>query len=121
MGATAVFVVHDEPAQVRAGMLEDLEVPFPVLVDQQRHAYAAWGMERVSWWKIWLDPQVWKAYAGLLAGGARLRAGGQDVLQMGGDFIVAKDGTITYSRPQERDDRPPVGRLLALVDEAARQ
>lgn len=121
MDATAVFVVHDEPARVRAAMLSGLEVPFPVVVDRRRDTYAAWGMGRARWWQIWLDPQIWRAYARLLTGGERLRRGGHDVLQMGGDFIVAKDGTIAYSRPQQRDDRPPVGRLLSVVADASRE
>ena len=28
---------------------------------------------------------------------------------------VAPDGTLAYARPQRRDDRPPVGELLARV------
>lgn len=115
LGAEALFVVHDEPDTIRAQMLEGIDVPFPVLVDRTRDSYAAWGMTRSPWWRIWLDPIVWRTYARLLRSGERLRAGGSDSLQLGGDFLVAADGTLAYTRPQRRDDRPAVGDLLHRV------
>ncbi len=39
--------------------------------------------------------------------------------QLGGDFIVSPDGTIAYSRPQRRDDRPSVGELLSTIESLA--
>jgi hypothetical protein len=116
-GAAALFVVHDDPQRVRDLLLRDIDpVGFPILVDEQRRAYATWGLPRVPWWRVWLDPKVWKQYATLLRTGHRLRGAGRDTLQLGGDFIIAADGTIAYSRPQQRDDRPPVGELLSVID-----
>ncbi|MFU8841830.1 MAG: hypothetical protein ACNA8R_14100 [Nitriliruptoraceae bacterium] len=60
-----------------------------------------------------------RSYARLLASGERLRGAGQDPLQLGGDFVIAPDQTVAYSRPQQRDDRPPVGELLAVVRDLA--
>lgn len=118
-GAEALFVVHDEPDLVRAQLLAGLEVPFPVLVDPERSSYAAWGLTRARWWEVWLDPKVWRGYGRLLARGERIRGSGKDVLQLGGDFVIAPDRTVAYSRPQRRDDRPPVGELLATVRDLA--
>ncbi len=114
LGATVLFVVHDEPERVRRGLLDGLDVPFPVLVDTQRIAYRAWGLRRSSMAGVWLDPRVWLRYAVLLARGERLRRLGGDTLQLGGDFVVGPDGNVTYARPQRRDDRPSV---IALVNE----
>lgn len=120
VGAQALFVVHDEAEQVRDVLLAGIDaMPFPVLVDELRAAYRAWGLGRAPWWRVWLDPAVWAQYATLLRGGARLRGAGRDTLQLGGDFVVAPDGTIAYSRPQRRDDRPPVGQLLAVIERLA--
>lgn len=119
-GGEAVFVVHDEPGRLATGLLADLECPFPVLLDLERDAYGAWGLIRTSWWKVYLDPKVWWSYTRLLlVGGERWRPGGRDTLQLGGDFVVAPDGTLAYSRPQERDDRPPVGELVAVMERVA--
>lgn len=119
VGATAVFVVNDEPALVRRLMLADLDCPFPVLVDIARTTYRGWGLHRASLLRIWMDPKVWRQYAGLLRAGARWRGTGADVRQLGGDFVIDPAGQICYSRPQERDDRPPVGRLLEAVEAAS--
>ena len=100
-------------------LLRDLAVDFPVLVDQDRAAYRAWGLTGGSRRRVWLDARVWLAYARLLAGGERLRGFGQDTLQLGGDFVVGRDGRIVYSRPQERDDRPSVAVLMQALSEAA--
>lgn len=121
IGATAIFVVHDDAAAVRSGLLEGLDVPFPVLVDIERQAYGEWGMGRSSLARIWLDPGVWRAYAGMVASGQRLRRPGRDTLQLGGDFIVDRAGVLTYARPQVRDDRPPVTELIRHLRDAARR
>ena len=117
IGATAVFVVHDDVASVNNGLLRGLDVDVPMLVDPARQAYEAWGMDRSSVAGIWLDPRVWLRYARLLAGGQPLLRPGGDTLQLGGDFVVDPAGIVTYARPQTRDDRPAVS---ALVDELRR-
>lgn len=117
IGAAAVFVVFDAPERVRGGLLRGLDIPFPVLVDADRDAYRAWGLRRSSVAGVWLDPRVWRRYAALLVRGERLGRPGADTLQLGGDFVVDRDGIVTYARPQQRDDRPPV---LALVSELER-
>lgn len=117
LGADVVFVAFDEPDELRAKLVAGVDLAFPLAYDPARESYGRWGLQRSPWWKIWLDPGVWKAYARLLASGERLRGGGTDALQLGGDFVVAADGTVVYARPQERDDRPPVGELLRAVKE----
>lgn len=115
-GATALFVVHDEPQLVRDVMLDGLDdVPFPVLVDRDRAAYDRWGCTRISWWKLWLDPNVWRSYAEQLRAGERIRGSGADTRQLGGDWVVAPDSTLAYARRQQRDDRPPAGELVDLA------
>ena len=115
-GATALFVVHDDPELVRTTMLAGLEVPFPVLIDRDRVAYRAWGLPRAPLLRIWGDPCVWLRYLRAALGGARPQRLGRDTLQLGGDFVVAPDGRIAYSRPQRTDDRPPVAELLRELE-----
>lgn len=117
LGAVAAFVAYDDPQRLRRTMLRDVSSPFPVLVDSSRTSYRTWGLRRASFARVWLDPAVWGRYARLLAGGERLRGLGRDTRQLGGDFIVNPAGIITYSRPQRRDDRPPVGRLLRSIEQ----
>lgn len=119
-GATAVAVVHDDPARVRRVLLAGVDWPYPVAVDLDRAAYRDWGLGRAAWTTIWLDPVVWRQYAQLLAAGHRIRGRGADLRQLGGDFIVAADGRVAYARPQRRDDRPPAGALVERLEETAR-
>lgn len=118
-GATAVFVAFDEAERLRSTMLAEVELAYPVAVDPDRSTYRAWGLRRAAWREIWLDPRVWWRYARLIIGGERLRSSGEDSLQLGGDFVVAPDRTIAYSRPQVRDDRPPVAELIAAAADLA--
>lgn len=117
VGATAVFVAHDDPRALRDSMLAGVSCPFPVLVDADRSSYRTWGLKRASLARIWLDPKVWQQYGRLLRSGERIRTVGQDTRQLGGDFIVDPQGVIAYSRPQRRDDRPPVAHLLAAIEQ----
>ena len=118
--ASVVFVTFDDPEPVRRGLLAGLEVPYPVLVDRERVAYRAWGLRRSSLAGIWLDPRLWARYAALIVRGERLRRLGSDTLQLGGDFVLDGDGKVVYARPQQRDDRPPVGELLRMLRSASR-
>jgi len=118
--ASVVFVTFDDPEPVRRGLLAGLEVPYPVLVDRERVVYRAWGLRRSSLAGIWLDPRLWARYAALIVRGERLRRLGSDTLQLGGDFVLDRAGKVVYARPQQRDDRPPVGELLRMLRSASR-
>ena len=123
LGATAVFVAFDEPDLLRRTMLADVDLHYPFLVDRDGSTYEAWGLVRLPWHQVWLDPQVWKVYAQIIRKGGTWRGLGSDTRQMGGDFVVdaGADGTvggddrITYARPQVRDDRPAAGELYRHV------
>ncbi len=118
-GATALFVVHDDPALIRRTLLAGIDVRFPVLVDRDRRAYSAWGLGRASWARIWADPRVWARYLAVVIRGQRPRRVGVDTLQLGGDFVLDSEGVVVYSRPQRTDDRPPVAHLLRALRDAA--
>jgi hypothetical protein len=56
----------------------------------------------------------------MLVHGDRLARPGSDVLQLGGDFVIAPDGRVVLSHPQEGfDDRPPAGVLVRRLEESA--
>ena len=116
---TALFVSFDEPERIRRTLVKGLEPAFPLLVDRERSAYRAWGLERGSVLRLWGDPRVWLRYAAEIARGGRLRRPVSDTLQLGGDFVIDPEGTVTYSRPQRRDDRPPVAELVRALERAA--
>lgn len=119
-GAAALFVAFDEPDLLRRTMLAGLELPYPVLVDRDRAAYAAWGLGQASAFRIWADPRVLGRYLQAALGGQPPTRFGSDTLQLGDDFVVDRAGVVAYARPQRTDDRPPVAVLLRVVEAAAR-
>jgi hypothetical protein len=120
VGARVVFVSFDRPERLRSSLLAGVDLVFPLLVDESRTAYRAWGLRRSSVAGVWLDPRVWWQYISLVARGARLRRLGEDTLQLGGDFVIGPDGIVTWARPQLRDDRPPSAVLVREVEAASR-
>ncbi|HET8894882.1 MAG TPA: AhpC/TSA family protein [Gaiellaceae bacterium] len=117
---SVLFVAFDERERLERALLRGLDVAYPVLVDRDRSAYRSWGLGRGSIAGVWGDPRVWLLYTRKLLGGERLRRPGRDTLQLGGDFVLDPQGIVTYARPQQRDDRPPVAELLRALERAAR-
>ncbi len=107
------LITFTDPANLD-GYLAAHDLPFPVLVDPDRSTYRAYGLERGSVMRVW----GWKAAKRYLEifreGGLReLRRPTEDTLQLGGDFIVAPDGTLAWGFWGEGpDDRPSVDDLL---------
>lgn len=117
-GGLVLAVAFDEPERVRAGLLSGVDDPWPVLIDRERDAYRRWGLRRASW--VRLAQAGWvRGYARMLLRGERLARPGRDVLQLGGDFVIGRDGDVTLSHPQAGfDDRPPAGVLVRALEEA---
>jgi hypothetical protein len=90
-------------------------IPYAVVTSEERAAYRAYGLGRTSVWRAYGWRTV-KRYAELLAKGRRFERPSEDTLQLGGDFVVAPDGTLAYAfRSTGPDDRPPVDDLVAAV------
>lgn len=117
----SVFVIGFDPADRLRWMSDRIEVPFPFLVDEDRDAYRAFGLERASWARTYLHPKVVTGYAGLLARGKRPDLHlGQDRQQLGGDFVIAPDGTLVLGHPERGpEDRAAAGLLVRAAEDAA--
>ena len=93
------------------------DVPFRILLDPDRSAYRAFGLGRGSVRRVW-GVRALARYLQLIgSGGLRnLRRPTEDSLQLGGDFVVAPDGTLAWAfRGDGPDDRPSVDELVAAV------
>jgi hypothetical protein len=116
---SVLFVAFDKRERLERALPRGLDVPYPVLVNRDRSAYRSWGLGRGSIADVWGDPRVWLHYTRELLDGERLRRPGSDTLQLGGDFVLDPQRILTYARPQQRDDRPPVAELLRALECAA--
>jgi hypothetical protein len=95
-------------------------LPFQVVSDPTRAGYAAFGLERTTWWRM-LRPAVVLRYLGLIFRGWKVRMlrEGEDVLQLGGDFVLDAQRRLRYAhRSVEPTDRPPVEDLLRALESA---
>ena len=113
-GAAVVLITFTRPRNLR-GFRRRLALAYPVLADETRAVYRAHGLQRGSWRRVWGLKSV-RAYGRLLRQGRRLERPSGDTLQLGGDFIVDRDGRLAYAyRSRGPDDRPSVDDLLDAV------
>ena len=94
--------------------LEETRSPFPLLLDEERAAYRAYGLER-SLLRSW-GWQTISYYARSLWNGEEWRGIRGDSGQLGGDFIVDSKGIVRLAYPSRNPtDRPPVEELLSVL------
>lgn len=112
---TRVFIISFGTLPALQRWMKEACGSFETLLDPERVAYRAYGLERsflrsrnlrTRWYyfKAWLSGQ--KAHA----------AHDEDTSQLGGDFIVDKHGVLRFVHPShDPTDRPAVERLLAVL------
>jgi alkyl hydroperoxide reductase subunit AhpC len=109
---TRVFVISfgTLPA-VQAWMKETCNT-FTVLLDRERTVYSAYGLER-SRLRAFSPRTLWLYATRHLRGKQMHSSYGDDTSQLGGDFIVDKNGILRLAYPSHDPvDRPQVDDLL---------
>jgi hypothetical protein len=118
-----VLVVTFTPPMFLEIYLREHSLPFPIVSDPSRIAYHAFDLERASWLAM-LRPGAAIRFLRLLGRGCRLQRPrkGDDLLQMGGDFVLDVRRRLVYAhRGAEPTDRPTVEELLAAERAAAKE
>ena len=93
---------------------------FKVGIDRDRAAYQAYGLER-SFWRSRSLRTRWFYFRAWLAGTRSHNASGEDLSQLGGDFIVDRDGRLRLVHPSHDPlDRPSVDELLRVLADLPR-
>jgi hypothetical protein len=101
--------------------LKENPLPFPVVSDPSRAAYQAFGLERLSW-SAFLRGRTILRYLRLIFRGwlPRRSNAGEDVLQLGGDFVLDEQRQLVYAfRGAAPTDRPPAAELVRAVRSVA--
>ncbi len=115
MGDAEVVLVTFTRARNLRGYRGRLGLPYAVVSDETREAYRAYGLRRGPWWRVW-GLRTLREYRRLLRRGSRLERPQEDTRQLGGDFVVDRDGRLAYAyRSQGPSDRPSVDELVAAV------
>jgi hypothetical protein len=106
LGGVVLLVAYDDVSLLQAKMLRGVEVPFPILFDPDRTAYRAWAMGRTTALRSFLSPRLSWRYLKLLFRGEPFLGLAPDMLQLGGDFVVAPDGRLAFAHPmRDNGDR----------------
>ena len=99
--------------------LAETNALFTLLLDPERKAYRAYGLE-YSLLRSW-SLNVWLRYAQLILSGRKWRGIQGDSGQLGGDFIVDSNGVIRFAyRSLDPTDRPSISQLLAALEDDAK-
>ncbi len=89
---------------------------FKVLLDPDRRVYQAYGLERSYWRSRTLGTRWYYLKAWLAGKKSHGAEPGEDTSQLGGDFIVDKNGVLRLVHPShDPTDRPAVENLLQTL------
>jgi peroxiredoxin len=116
----SVLVVSQAKPEVLARYLARQKWNVPVVCDPERAAYAAFGLERTGWLTFFKPRVLWGYLRGVLKGyRVKKPYAGEDVLQLGGDFILTRERKVVFAYPSaDPTDRPGVSDLLAAIRSA---
>lgn len=110
-----VVVVTFELGPMAQLYASETNLQWPLLVDESRSLYFAYGMEHGRAWDVW-GPPAWCVYAKLLAQGRRLQRSHGDVNQLGGDVLIDPGQIVRLHHVGAGPaDRPSVESILELV------
>jgi peroxiredoxin len=113
LGAEVLVVSFAPPPRV-AAYLAKYPQPFPVVSDPSLAAYRAFALERTPVRTLFRLGVIGR-YLRLMFRGwlPKKPGGGEDILQLGGDFLLDADGVVRYAHPStEPTDRPSAAELL---------
>jgi peroxiredoxin len=116
-----VLVVSFASPKLVAAYLARHPLPFPVVSDPTRAAYQAFELGRTSW-RSMLRAGVVGRYLMLIFRGwlPGRPTEAEDVLQLGGDFVLDGQGRLVYAyRSAEPTDRPAAQELVRAVRSVA--
>lgn len=108
-----MLVITREPPPRARALAGELGLPFPVLCDEAGVAFRAYGLRRGA--RHVLRPGLLLPYLRAAARWGQ-RPPGRDVWQLGGDFVLDREGRVALAHPSRHpDDHPPLDHLLAAV------
>ena len=116
IGGQVLVVSFSRPERLTA-YLARYPLPFPVVADPSLAAYRTFELGRTSW-RAMLRPGFVLRYLRLLLGGRLPHKPdeGEDVLQLGGDFVLDGRRRLRYAyRSADPADRPSAEELLQAL------
>jgi AhpC/TSA antioxidant enzyme len=112
MGCSILVVAQAKP-EVLSRYLSRSGWHVPIVSDPERAAYRAFGLERTGWGSFFRPKVLWGYLRGMLRGYCVKKPyKGEDVLQLGGDFILDRLGRVVFAYPStDPTDRPGIATI----------
>jgi hypothetical protein len=109
----SVLVVAQARPEVLSRYLSRQAWRVPLVSDPDRGAYRAFGLERTGWVTFFKPGVLWKYLRGMFRGyRVKTPYAGEDVLQLGGDFVLDKLGRVVFAYPSANPtDRPSLNAI----------
>ncbi|MCI0701562.1 MAG: AhpC/TSA family protein [Planctomycetia bacterium] len=113
----SVLVIAQAKPEVLSLYIANQKWTVPIVSDPDRAAYSAFGLERTSWFTFFKPRVLWGYFRGMWKGyRVKKPFAGEDVLQLGGDFILARERKVIFAYPSsDPTDRPAVSKLLDAI------
>ena len=113
LNADIVAVSFGTPYWANA-WLEETQAPFPIWLDPQKESYQLYGMT-ASKLQAWGARNLW-FYAKAFLRGEKGKGNRGETDQMGGNFIIDKNGVVRFAYPSKNPtDRPEISKLLQVL------
>jgi hypothetical protein len=110
-----VVAVGTGDERYAARFVEDEDVPFPVLVDDDARAARAVSVKRASPWGLF-DPRSFPGARRARRAGHRIHKSGQRVTQLGATFVVGPGERVHYEHVDAHTaDHAPLDEVLAAL------
>lgn len=112
-----MLVVAQAKPEVLTRYLSRQSWHVPIVSDQERAAYRAFGLERTGWRTFFRPRVLWGYFRGMLRGhGVKKPYADEDVLQLGGDFVLDKLRRVVFAYPSANPtDRVSVPTILQTL------
>lgn len=118
----SILVVSQAKPETLAKFIERYNWHVPLVADPERASYAAMGLERTTFGTFFRPKVVGGYFRAMFKGHSVKRPNKEeDLLQLGGDFIIDRRCTVRYAYPSaDPTDRPAIADLLKAVPPQAR-
>ena len=118
----SILIVAQAKPEVLALYLSRHSWHVAIVSDPERLAYKAFGLERTGWLTFFHPKVLWGYARGMLRGhGVKKPYEGEDVLQLGGDFVLDKLARVVFAYPSVNPtDRPSLAAIRDAIDSNSR-
>jgi len=110
-----IVVVTFASQEIALKYRKETGISWPLLNDESRATYHAYGMASASFWDIW-GPKTWWAYFKEIQKGHKPKKATGDIYQRGGDVLIDPGGIVhLHHVGAGPTDRPSVDTIFQIL------